>query len=158
MARGGVGAGGGGRRHVGVCGKRGARAAPLRAGARAGTAWVPPRLSAGRRPEGQGRDHRRRLGTGPRVAPEVVGQQDSGPQIVRSENFAGSGRQGHALTPAVYFMTLYENGTVQLAQIGAVAYTLLEGFFFFKFYDLLPSFFFFLMLLKAKSWFPKLLE
>lgn len=55
-------------------------------------------------------------------------------------------------------MTLYENGTVQLAQIGAVAYTLLEGFFFFKFYDLLPSFFFFLMLLKAKSWFPKLLE
>lgn len=29
---------------------------------------------------------------------EVVGRQDSGPQIVRSENFAGSGRQGHAVS------------------------------------------------------------
>lgn len=102
VARGGVGAGGGGRRHVGVCGKRGARAAPLRAGARAGTASVPPRPSAGRRPEGP--DRGRRLGTGPRVDPEVVGRQDSGPQIVRSENFARSGHQGHAVTPAAYFI------------------------------------------------------
>lgn len=74
--RGGVGAGGGARRHVGVCGNLGARAAPLRAGARAGTASVPPRPSAGRRPEGQGRDRGRWLGTGPRGAPEVVGNRD----------------------------------------------------------------------------------
>lgn len=35
--------------------------------------------------------------------PKLWGQQDSGPQIVQSENFAGSGRQGHTDSSSLFY-------------------------------------------------------
>lgn len=142
VARGGVGPGGGGRRHVGVCGKRGARAAPLRAGARAGTASVPPRRSAGRRPEG--RDRERRLGTWTSRRPSKLwGARTQVPRSCGLKTWQGLGVRGTLCPSGVFYTTLYENGTTQVGSDREQWLTRYLEFFFFKFYDLLTSFFFF---------------
>lgn len=132
VARGGVGpGGGGGRRHVGVCGKRGARAAPLRAGARAGTASVPPRPSAGRRPEG--RDRERRLGTWTSRRPSKL--WDARTRVPRScglKTWQGLGVRGTLCPSSVFYTTLYENGTTQIGSDREQWLTRYLEFFFFK--------------------------